>query len=51
VRSFVKFKLHFSVPLEAHAFSLEPKFANTPADRFSVRKSGSALDWPGALLT
>jgi hypothetical protein len=36
VRSFVKTKLHFSVPLEAHAFSLESKFAGTPAHRFSV---------------
>lgn len=36
VRSFVNTKLHFSVPLEAHAFSLESKFAGTPAGRFSV---------------
>ena len=36
VRSFVNMKLHFSVPLEAHAFSLESKFAATPAQRFSV---------------
>jgi hypothetical protein len=36
VRSFVNTKLHFSVPLEAHAFSLESKFASTPAHRFSV---------------
>jgi hypothetical protein len=36
VRSFVNTKLHFSVPLEAHAFSLESKFAGTPAARFSV---------------
>jgi hypothetical protein len=36
VRSFVNTKLHFSVPLEAHAFSLESKFASTPAARFSV---------------
>jgi|SRR5580704_2609310 hypothetical protein len=36
VRSFVNTKLHFSVPLEAHAFSLESKFAATPAQRFSV---------------
>ncbi len=36
VRSFVKTKLHFSVPLEAHAFSLESKFLGSPAQRFSV---------------
>jgi hypothetical protein len=36
VRSFVNTKLHFSVPLEAHAFSLESKFAGSPAARFSV---------------
>lgn len=36
VRSFVKAKLHFSVPLETHAFSLESKFTSSPAERFSV---------------
>jgi len=36
VRSFVSTKLHFSVPLEAHAFSLESKFAGAPSNRFSV---------------
>ena len=36
VRSFVNTKLHFSVPLEAHTFSLESKFASHPAQRFSV---------------
>jgi hypothetical protein len=36
VRSFLNTKLHFSVPLEAHAFSLESKFAATPPNRFSV---------------
>jgi hypothetical protein len=36
VRSFVNAKLHFSVPLESHAFSLESKFAGNPARRFSV---------------
>jgi hypothetical protein len=36
VRSFVTTKLHFSVPLEAHAFALESKFAGTPVNRFSV---------------
>jgi hypothetical protein len=38
VRSFVNTKLHFSVPLEAHAFSLESKFAALPAQRFSVEE-------------
>jgi hypothetical protein len=38
VRNFVNTKLHFSVPLEAHAFSLESKFAATPAGRFSVEE-------------
>jgi hypothetical protein len=36
VRSFANTKLHFSVPLESHAFSLESKFAASPAHRFSV---------------
>jgi hypothetical protein len=36
VRSFVNTKLHFSVPLESHAFSLESKFAGNPDRRFSV---------------
>jgi hypothetical protein len=36
VRSFVKSKLHFSVPLEAHAFGLESKFSSSPAERFTV---------------
>ena len=36
VRSFVSTKLHFLVPLESHAFSLESKFAGAPASRFSV---------------
>jgi len=36
VRSFVNTKLHFSVPLEAHAFALESKFAGSSATRFSV---------------
>lgn len=38
VRSFVDTKLHFSVPLEAHTFALEAKFAANPADRFSVEE-------------
>jgi len=36
VRSFIKTKLHFSVPLEAHTFSLESKFAANPVESFSV---------------
>jgi hypothetical protein len=36
VRSFVDAKFHFSVPLEAHALSLESKFAANAAHRFSV---------------
>jgi len=36
VRGFINTKLHFSVPLEAQAFSLESKFVGSPADRFSV---------------
>jgi hypothetical protein len=38
VRSFVTTKLHFTVPLEAHAFSLESKFVAAPASRFSVEE-------------
>ncbi|MFZ0295838.1 MAG: hypothetical protein WAL52_19665 [Candidatus Sulfotelmatobacter sp.] len=38
VRSFVNTKLHFSVPLEAHAFSLESKFMSARAHRFSVEE-------------
>jgi hypothetical protein len=38
VRSFVNTKLHFSVPLEAHAFSLESKFMSARAQRFSVEE-------------
>jgi hypothetical protein len=36
VQSFVKTKAHFSVPLEAHAFSLESKFLRPSAEKFSV---------------
>lgn len=36
VQSFVKTKAHFSVPLEAHAFSLESKFMRPSAEKFSV---------------
>jgi hypothetical protein len=38
VRSFVKMKAHFSVPLEAHAFALESKFKRPSAERFSVEE-------------
>jgi hypothetical protein len=38
VRGFVKTRLHFSVPLEAHTFSLESKFAVDPVERFSVEE-------------
>ena len=38
VRSFAKTKLYFSVPLEAHAFSLESKFLGSPEQRFSVEE-------------
>ncbi len=38
VRSFVNTRLHFSVPLEAHAFSLESRFVAKPASRFSVEE-------------
>jgi len=38
VRSFVNTRLHFSVPLEAHAFSLESKYAGAPTERFSVEE-------------
>jgi hypothetical protein len=38
VRSFLNTKLHISVPLEAHTFSLESKFAEHPAERFSVEE-------------
>jgi hypothetical protein len=36
VQSFVRTKAHFSVPLEAHAFSLESRFMRQPAERFSA---------------
>jgi hypothetical protein len=36
VRGFVNTRLHFSVPLEAHTFSLESKFMGSRAHRFSV---------------
>ncbi len=36
VRGFVNTKLHFTVPLEAHAFSLESKFVRPGQESFSV---------------
>lgn len=36
VRSFVNARLHFLVPVEAHAFFLESKFARPSAEKFSV---------------
>ncbi len=36
VQSFVKTKVHFAVPLETHAFSLESKFMRPSAEKFSV---------------
>jgi hypothetical protein len=36
VRGFVNTKLHFTVPLEAHAFSLESKFVGPGHESFSV---------------
>jgi hypothetical protein len=38
VRSFVKTRFHFLVPLEAHAFFLESKFVRSSTDRFSVEE-------------
>jgi hypothetical protein len=38
VRGFMNTKLHFCVPLEAHAFSLESKYASSPAQSFSVEE-------------
>jgi hypothetical protein len=36
VRSFVNTRFHFRVPIEAHAFFLESKFARPAAEQFSV---------------
>jgi hypothetical protein len=38
VRCFANTKFHFTVPLEAHAFSLESRFARPVAGRFSVEE-------------
>lgn len=36
VRSFIKSRMHFTVPLEVHAFSLASKFLHPAAESFSV---------------
>jgi hypothetical protein len=36
VRSFIKTRAHFTVPLEVHAFSLSSKFLRPSVERFSV---------------
>ena len=38
VRGFVRTLSHFNVPLEAHTFTLESKFARDPAAAFSVEE-------------
>lgn len=38
VRCFANTKFHFTVPLEAHAFSLESRFARPTGTRFSVEE-------------
>jgi hypothetical protein len=38
VRSFLRTRSHISVPLEAHAFALESKFAGDPVQTFSVEE-------------
>jgi hypothetical protein len=38
VRGFLRTRSHISVPLEAHAFTLESKFAGDPAQIFSVEE-------------
>lgn len=38
VRSFVKNRTHFTVPLEVHAFSLASKFLSPLAEKFSVEE-------------
>ncbi len=38
VRSFLRTRSHISVPLEAHAFTLESKFAGDPAQTLSVEE-------------
>jgi hypothetical protein len=38
VRGFLKSRSYFLVPLKAHAFALDARFASNPADRFSVER-------------
>jgi hypothetical protein len=38
VRGFLRTRSHISVPLEAHAFSLELRFVGDPAQAFSVEE-------------
>ncbi len=38
VRGFADTKFHFTVPLEAQAFSLESRFARPRLERFSVEE-------------
>jgi hypothetical protein len=38
VRGFLRTRSHVSVPLEGHAFSLESKFVENPAEAFSVEE-------------
>jgi hypothetical protein len=38
VDGFLRTNSHFSVPLEAHTFSLESKFVQNPAEGFSVEE-------------
>jgi hypothetical protein len=38
VRGFLRTRSHISVPLEAHAFQLESKFAERPTESFSVEE-------------
>jgi hypothetical protein len=47
VRSFVSMKVHFTVPLEAHAFSLESKFARAVPEKFLVEEQVRLWDRQG----
>ena len=38
VRGFLRARSYFLVPLKAHAFALDARFASNPLDRFSVEK-------------
>lgn len=46
IRSFIKTRTHFTVPLEVHAFSLASKFLRPSGEEFSVEES--VLEWIGA---